>query len=93
MLNFISCVLLLKEMCKLGIIDRDPSVPGNILIYRDTGKPPEDYPEGWYSENLMTMASELTDDKEGQTYLLNRFQEVSGYPFITSIRKGGLHGI
>ena len=44
-----------------GYIERDPSNKENIIVYRLAS---ETSPEGWYSENLMNIASELLNDAE-----------------------------
>lgn len=78
MLNFYNCIRLLDEATKCGLIQRDPNISDNILVYREAG---EEDPEGWYSENLMYIAQELQDDEEGQTQILGALEEKTGRPF------------
>lgn len=79
MLNFYNCIRLLDEATLCGLIQRDPIFPNNILVYRDAG---EEDPEGWYSENLMSIAQELAEDNEGQELILREFQEKTGRPYV-----------
>lgn len=67
-LCFIECVQLLDKLVQKGYIQKDPNNKNNILVYREAGTK---YPEGWYSENLMSSASELASDIEGQKLLRN----------------------
>lgn len=78
MLNFYNCIRLLDVAIKCDLIQRDPNIPDNILVYRKAG---EEDPEGWYSENLMSIAQELQDDEEGQTEILGALEEKTGQPF------------
>lgn len=77
-LNYINCVYLLQDSITHGIIQRDPDVKDNILLYRYAG-PTE--PEGWYSENLMSVAQELLHDPKGQKELLSAFRDTTGQDF------------
>ena len=36
--------------------------------------------EGFYSQNLLSTASELVDDEEGQSYLVSQLEEAIGEP-------------
>lgn len=87
MLDYYNCVRLLERLVELDVIQRDPENKDNILVYRDAAEiDPSDryapnWPEGWYSENLMSIASELTSDEEGQNYLLDAYQKRAGKPF------------
>ena len=62
-LNFYQCIQLLSALAEKEIIQRDPENKNNILVYRSAGT---EYPEGFYSQNLLSTASELVDDEEGQ---------------------------
>ena len=62
-MKFIECVNLLKECVDIGIIMTDKERPDNIIIYCEGT---ETNPEGWYSENIFDVASELFRDKKGQ---------------------------
>jgi len=83
-LNFMECIQLLETMIGYDILTIDPQNPDNLLMYRNSDGV---NPEGWYSENLLSVASELVSDIEGQRFLreeLNtlgvslEFNDVSG---------------
>lgn len=65
-LNFQECIWLIHDCIKTGILKTPADNPNNILIYRLAG---ENTPEGWYSENIHRVASELCDDYNGQVLL------------------------
>ena len=65
-ISMISAINLLDRCIKAGFIQQDPSDKNRILVYRKEG---ELYPEGWYSDNIFTVASELCRDAEGIRYL------------------------
>lgn len=71
-LNFYQCIQLLSSLVNKNIVQRDPNNANNILVYRNATN---DFPEGFYSENLMTVASELVGDIEGQTYLVEQLEK------------------
>lgn len=71
-MKFIECVNLLKECVDIGIIMTDKERPDNIIIYCEGT---ETNPEGWYSENILEVASELFRDKKGQEIVLNALNE------------------
>ena len=63
--DFIWCIKLL-ELCILHkIIYKDPNNENNALVYYSAGNSPEENPEGWYSVNIMHLASDLVNDREG----------------------------
>ena len=74
-LNFYQCIQLLDALVANDQIQQDPQNKQNILVYRSAG---EDTPEGWYSQNLMSAASELANQPDEQKILLDRLQEVTG---------------
>lgn len=76
-LNFYQCIQLLSALVEKKIIQRDPENENNILVHRFAGT---EYPEGFYSENLLSTASELVDDDEGQSYLVSQLEEATGKP-------------
>lgn len=41
-----------------------------VAVYRKSGTPPEEYPEGWYLEPVDEVARDLMDDAEGQRCLI-----------------------
>ncbi len=65
-LIFIECLQLIENLIDIGIIQRVPEGSNRIAIYRAKGI---EEPEGWYSENIFTVAQELLGDIEGQQYL------------------------
>lgn len=71
-LSYLECVGVLSALVKHNLIKRDPADSNSILVYRNSGS---ETPEGWYSQNIMSVASELADDLEGQRYLLGAVLE------------------
>lgn len=65
-LIFIECLQLIEKLIDIGVIQRVPDGSDRIAIYRAKGI---EEPEGWYSENIFTVAQELLGDIEGQQYL------------------------
>lgn len=61
-LTFCQCINLLSKLVECGLLEKDPNNENNILVYCTGGK---ENPEGWYSENILSAASELADDEEG----------------------------
>lgn len=51
----------LHEAIKEGYLHQDENNPNNILIYRKAG---ENSQEGWYSQNVFEVASELLDKED-----------------------------
>lgn len=74
-LNYYQCLQLLEKCVKEKVIIGDPAPEraSNILIYRNKGTK---QPEGWYSENIFTVASELVDDEDGQKIILAALSEM-----------------
>lgn len=71
-LIFIECVQLLETLIENGIIQKDLNNKDNILVYHLAGT---ENPEGWYSENILTSASELLHDEESQQFLRDVLEE------------------
>lgn len=71
-LIFIECVQLLETLIENKIIQKDPNNKDNILVYRLAGT---ENPEGWYSENILTSASEIFHDEESQQFLRKLLEE------------------
>lgn len=67
-LTFCQCVNLLTRLVENGALQKDPNNENNILVYRTGGNK---NPEGWYSQNILSLASELSKDEKGQKFLLN----------------------
>ena len=61
-MRFMECVNLLSDCVNTNLVLKDPNIPENILIYRDKGT---EFPGGWYSENIFTVARELMNDDKG----------------------------
>lgn len=74
-LNFYQCIQLLSSLTEVGMICKGPYNPDNILVYRDKG---EFLPEGFYSENLLSTASELAEDYSAQQHLISSLEEQTG---------------
>ena len=71
-MNFVECLQLLEVLIKNNIISIDENNKNNVLVYREAG---EKFPEGWYSENIHSVARELVDDIKAQEYLRNVLSE------------------
>lgn len=73
-LSFYQCLTLLDLCAKHKVIqtDPDPDRKSNLLIYREKGTVE---PEGWYSENIFTVANELLEDREGQQLLIKSLSD------------------
>lgn len=76
-LNFYQCIQLLTALTEKGLIHKDPDNPNNIFVYRNAGKTS---PEGFYSENLLSTASDLAKDSSAQQYLVSKLEEQTGEP-------------
>ena len=71
-LPFINVVEILDTGIKEGIFTRDPKNKDNMLVYmRET----KDHPEGWYSQNILSAASDLYNNIVAQKYILNLYNE------------------
>jgi len=70
-LTYYECVQLLQLCVENGLIERDREHDSNILVYRERGT---ESPEGWYSENLMSIAKELSNDFDGQKTLMEELK-------------------
>ena len=70
--KYLRILRLIDKAIKDGILHVDPNNENNILVYRLAGP---NTPEGWYSENVHTIAREL----------LNNRQQF--YEFCASIRR------
>lgn len=57
---FLKIISEIDTAVKQGLLVRDINNYNNILVYRMAG----DNPEGWYSENILRVASELVRDKD-----------------------------
>lgn len=57
---YLNIVAELQDAVKEGYLSRDEKNPNNVLVYRAKGETNE---EGWYSENILAVASELLEDE------------------------------
>ena len=73
-MDFLNCLSLLRELTRKQIIKKDENVRNNILVYRSGN---ENFPEGWYSETIVEVASELVNDSEGVNYLISELNKVN----------------
>lgn len=71
-LVFIQCLKLLEECAQNDILSYDPERKGHILVYCNAS---DEYPEGWYSENIYEVAQDLMRDIDGQKLLVEELQK------------------
>ena len=57
--TFILIVAEIRDAISDGILHTDPNNTNNILVYRAVGT---DNPEGWYSENILSVAGDLASN-------------------------------
>lgn len=67
-LNYINCLRLLEACLKNNLAIRDPDNKDNMIFFKEGDEQP-------YSENVMDAARELTNDEEGQKYILSVLNE------------------
>lgn len=70
--NIFCAVTLFHKMIKMGILAEDPNRPSNIVVYMSAS---DDYPEGWYSQNVFTATESLLSDKKSLHYVLEKANE------------------
>lgn len=58
---FLKIISEIDTAVKQGLLVRDINNYNNILVYRMAG---DNEPEGWYSENILRVTSELVRDKD-----------------------------
>jgi len=71
-LNLYKCIQLLEICVKNGPLQTDPLRSHNVLVYFLED---EEHKEGWYSINLISLAEDLLDDKEGQETIMRELFE------------------
>ena len=71
MLNFIEMTWLLKWLLDHDILNYDPDDRNRMLMYRSAPPDGNLYKEGWYSEPILDIASELCNDEDNLFSLLN----------------------
>lgn len=52
---------IIHNAIKEELLWQDPNNQNNILVYRTAD---ENSPEGWYSENILSVASDMTNNKK-----------------------------
>lgn len=70
---FLKIIGEIGDAIKSGFLHRDPSDKNSILIYRNEG---EVCPAGWYSENILEVASDLVNDKEDYERFMSAIADV-----------------
>ena len=82
------CLHLLREMVKIGLLENDYSEENDedpesrLLIYREESN---EYPEGWYSEDFISVASELSVNPGSQKNLWKALEEVGYEPVFEEV--------
>ncbi len=71
--EYFQCLKLLEYLAEIGLIQRNPDIPSDIFVYCEGNG--EEYPEGWYSENIYDAARELMNMPEEQKMLLETIEE------------------
>ena len=69
---FLKIVEEINDLVKKGLLQVDPRNKNNILVYREKG---DKNPEGWYSENIFDVASELLHDPDNYEAFKNAARE------------------
>ena len=75
-MKFIEALPLLEQAVKCCLILGDGD---DIFVYCEAGNPPDEYPEDWYRENIMSAAQDLMDDEEGQLFLKEEIEKTRKY--------------
>lgn len=75
-MKFFEALQLLEQAVKCGLILQDGD---DIFVYCEVGNPPDEFPEGWYRENIMSVAQELMDDEKGQQFLKEEIEKTRKY--------------
>ena len=52
-MKFFDALKLLEQAVSCGLIQQDGN---DIFVWREVGNPPDEFPEGWYRENIMSVA-------------------------------------
>lgn len=71
-MKMLNAVKLIDACIEHKIIMRDPERKDNIIVWYANDI---DYPDGWYSVNILTAAGELCYNFEGQTVLISSLKE------------------
>ena len=70
--KYIDIVEQFEKAIDQGMIQRDPDDKDSILVYRSEGT---ETPEGWYSQNILDVASEMYHDQENYSSFLSAVEE------------------
>ena len=70
--TFLGTMYILEELFKKEILQKDPNNTNNMFVYRSAG---ETDPEGWYSENIVSVATELFNNKKDLQYIISVAQK------------------
>lgn len=71
-MDFQQCIQFVDTLIQKDLLQIDPDNKDNILVYREAGMKS---PEGWYSENILSIASELADDINDQQNMLKALRD------------------
>lgn len=69
---FLNAKRLLTMAIEHGVLQTKDT---KVLIYRDAGSDPKQYPAGWYAEDIDDVSQELMDDEAGQLALRDALKE------------------
>ena len=72
-LEYYQCLKLLEYLVEIGLIQKNPKIPSDILVFCEGNG--EEYPEGWYSENIFDAARDLVNKPDDQRILLDAIEE------------------
>ena len=75
-MKFFDALKLLERAVSCGLIQQDGN---DIFVWREVGNPPDEFPEGWYRENIMSVAQELMNDEKGQQFLKEEVEKTRKY--------------
>ena len=70
--RYIDIVEQIEAAIDQGMIHHDPDDKDSILVYRSKGTAA---PEGWYSQNILDVASEMYHDQENYSSFLSAVEE------------------
>lgn len=72
-LEYFQCLKLLEYLVEIGLIQKNPETKSDIFVYCEGNG--EEYPEGWYSENIYDAARDLAERPDEQKMLLETITE------------------
>lgn len=71
-ISFLGILSILEEMFSKELLLKDPNNSDNMLVYMEADA---SNPEGWYSENIHSVAREILADVESQDAILTYAKE------------------